>query len=205
MNRNSAPAGLPHSCADMVRPSGVFTAIGLYFRSCPKPGCATVANKAVATVILMRRPSQTDIVIETSLFVFVVSQASTCVKRVKVGQGAWADWLGRDASDAFQNTRQAADVINRWCDAVRHIRSKRPRALSARRTIRKPSEADRVLRCCRISHLPHERASFDAAEPDAFAYFWPRWRSAPGVCGSDRWFTCCRRIIRCGSPRKSAC
>src|SRR5713226_3110062 len=58
---------------------------------------------------------------------------------------------------------------NRWCDAVRHIRSKRPRALSARRTIRKPSEADRVLRCCRISHLPHERASFDAAEPDAFA------------------------------------
>src|SRR6267142_1412647 len=95
MNRISAPAGLPHSCADMVRPSGVFTAIGLYFRSCPKPGCATVANKAVATVILMSRPPQTDIVIETSLLFLVVGQASTCVKRVKVGQGreliGWAE------------------------------------------------------------------------------------------------------------------
>src|SRR6266704_2509805 len=79
---------------------------------------------------------------------------------------AWADWLGgRCIRPTFQNTRQAADVINRWYNAVRHIRSKRPRALSTRRTIRKPSEADRVLRCCRISHLPHERASFDAAAP----------------------------------------
>jgi hypothetical protein len=43
----------------------------------------------------MSRPSQTDIVIETSLLFFVVSQASTCVKRVKVGQGrgliGWAE------------------------------------------------------------------------------------------------------------------
>src|SRR3982074_2507461 len=42
-----------------------------------------------------------------------------------------------------------------WCDAVRHIRSKRPRALSAHRTIRKPPATDRVLRSGRISHLPH--------------------------------------------------
>jgi hypothetical protein len=40
----------------------------------------------------MRRPSQTDIVIETSLLFFVVSQASTCVKRVKVGQGWLIGW-----------------------------------------------------------------------------------------------------------------
>ncbi len=44
MNRISGPAGLPHSCAEMVRPSGVFTVIGLYFSSCPKPGCANATN-----------------------------------------------------------------------------------------------------------------------------------------------------------------
>src|SRR5882724_5839135 len=125
MNRISAPAGLRHSCADMVRPSGVFTAIGLYFRSCPKPGCAIVASKAVATVILMRRPSQTDIVIETSLLFFVVSQASTCVKRVKVGQGRGLVGWAEMHPTGIQNALQAADVINRWCNAVRHIRSKR--------------------------------------------------------------------------------
>src|ERR1700716_4003232 len=62
MNRISGPAGLPHSCADMVRPSGVFTAIGFYFRSCPKPGLAIATNKAAATVILVRRQPHRDIV-----------------------------------------------------------------------------------------------------------------------------------------------
>jgi hypothetical protein len=45
----------------------------------------------------MRRPSQTDIVIETSLLFFVVSQASTWVKRVKVGQGC--ELIGRAEMD----------------------------------------------------------------------------------------------------------
>jgi len=40
----------------------------------------------------MRRPSQTDIVTETSLLFFVVSQASTCVKRVKAGH--WRGLIG---------------------------------------------------------------------------------------------------------------
>src|SRR5258708_13938506 len=64
MNRISGPAGLPHSCAEMVRPSGVFTVIGLYFTSCPKPGCAIVKTKAATAVILTRRRFQTKFVIE---------------------------------------------------------------------------------------------------------------------------------------------
>src|SRR6266478_1947182 len=86
MNRISAPAGLPHSCADMVRPSGVFTVIGLYFKSCPKLGCAIARNKAAAAVSLMRRPSQTEFVIATLPLFFCWGQASTCAKGVKVGQ-----------------------------------------------------------------------------------------------------------------------
>src|ERR1700712_356844 len=72
MNRISGPAGLPHSCAEMVRPSGVFTVIGLYFSSWPKPGCASATNNAVATVILTRLLSQAEFVIETlPLFLFL--------------------------------------------------------------------------------------------------------------------------------------
>src|SRR5712691_6698602 len=112
---------------------------------------------------------------------------------------AWADWLGgRCIRPTFQNTRQAADVINSWYDAVRHIRSKRPRALSARRTIRKPSEADPVLRCCRISHLPHERASFDAAEPDAIA------RGVSGRGGAAHQASAARTIGLCVARASSA-
>ena len=48
---------------DMVKPSGVFTAIGLYFRSCPKPGCAIVTNKVATAVMAMKRQFQTEIVI----------------------------------------------------------------------------------------------------------------------------------------------
>src|ERR1035437_8257699 len=64
MNRIAGPAGLPHSCADMVRPSGVFTVIGLYFRPSPKPGCAVATSKAAATVVLTRRLSRAVIFIE---------------------------------------------------------------------------------------------------------------------------------------------
>src|SRR5450631_718118 len=59
--------------------------------------------------------------------------------------------------------------VGRWRDAVRHIRSKRPRAFTACRTVRKPSEADRILRPGRVSDLSHERASFDAAQPHTIA------------------------------------
>src|ERR1700704_267134 len=95
MNRISAPAGLPHSCAEMVRPSGVFTAIGLYFRSCPKPGCATVANKSGRDRHFDEATIANGYRHRTPPLFFVVSQASTCVKRVKVGQGrgliGWAE------------------------------------------------------------------------------------------------------------------
>ena len=42
------PFGLPHSCAEMLSPSGVVTASGLFFNSWPKPACDTVTNKTVA-------------------------------------------------------------------------------------------------------------------------------------------------------------
>src|ERR1700722_1275363 len=64
MNRISGPAGLPHSCAEMVRPSGVFTLIGLYFSSCPRHGCASAMNRLAAIAVLTRRLPETDIVIE---------------------------------------------------------------------------------------------------------------------------------------------
>src|SRR3954468_24117216 len=54
MNRISGPDGLPHSCAEMVRPSGVFTLIGLCFSGCPMPDCA-IATRNAATVNLARR------------------------------------------------------------------------------------------------------------------------------------------------------
>ena len=85
MNRISGPAGLPHSCADIMRPSGVFTLRGLYFKVSAPPGCAT-ATKAAASVVLIRLLVQTDIVIETS-FLFLsgrVLQVSTRADRVTV-------------------------------------------------------------------------------------------------------------------------
>src|SRR5437762_11435599 len=66
MNRISGPDGLPHSCAEMVRPSGVFTLIGLCFGCCPRPGCA-IATRNAATVNLARRLPSRDIVIATPL------------------------------------------------------------------------------------------------------------------------------------------
>src|SRR6516162_7683267 len=63
MKRISRPAGLPQSCAEMVRPSGVFTAIGLYFNSCPKLGPAAMASNEVATIALSRQQVCSDIVI----------------------------------------------------------------------------------------------------------------------------------------------
>src|SRR5258708_33637193 len=73
MNRISGPAGLPHSCAEMVRPSGVFTVIGLYFRPSPRPGCAIATSKAAAIVVLTRRLSGVGIFIEILPFVFFVA------------------------------------------------------------------------------------------------------------------------------------
>src|SRR6267143_5649910 len=63
MNRISGPDGLPHSCAEMVRPSGVFTLIGLCFSCCPRPGCAIARRNTAATVNLARRLPRRDIVI----------------------------------------------------------------------------------------------------------------------------------------------
>ena len=54
MKRISRPARLPQSCAEMIRLSGVFTAIGLYFNSCPKLGPAATASNEVATIALSK-------------------------------------------------------------------------------------------------------------------------------------------------------
>src|SRR6266705_4981309 len=66
MNRISGPDGLPHSCAEMVRPSGVFTLIGLCFSCCPMPGCA-IATRNAATANLARRLPSKDIVMANPL------------------------------------------------------------------------------------------------------------------------------------------
>src|SRR5215472_4571489 len=63
MKRISGPAGLPQSCAEMVRLSGVFTAIGLYFNSCPKLGPAATASNEAATIALSRQQVCSGIVI----------------------------------------------------------------------------------------------------------------------------------------------
>src|SRR5580704_10739068 len=55
MKRISGPLGLPHSCAEIVSPSGVFTEIGLYFKVSPRPGCAIATNSAVASVAVLIR------------------------------------------------------------------------------------------------------------------------------------------------------
>jgi hypothetical protein len=57
----------------MVRPSGVFTTIGLYFKPSPEPGCAIATNNAAAIVALTRRPLRTVIGIEILPF-FVLSR-----------------------------------------------------------------------------------------------------------------------------------
>src|SRR5215471_11427174 len=43
MKRISGPFGLPQSCAEMMRPSGVFTDNALNFGSCARPGADTAA------------------------------------------------------------------------------------------------------------------------------------------------------------------
>src|SRR5215470_15510135 len=60
MNRISGPFGLPHSCAEMVRPSGVFTLIGLYFRFCAKLD-DDIASKAAATLTATRPHVRTGV------------------------------------------------------------------------------------------------------------------------------------------------
>src|SRR6266850_2584297 len=52
MKRISGPFGLPHSCAAIVTPSGVFTVRGLYFLSCAAAEAASAAIKTVAWLTL---------------------------------------------------------------------------------------------------------------------------------------------------------
>src|ERR1700736_5744211 len=87
MNRISGPAGLPHSCAEMVRPSGVFAVIGLYFKSSPKLGCAIATNKAEAAVVFfISWLSRTVVFIEILplFFSWQDVQPSTCIGCEKV-------------------------------------------------------------------------------------------------------------------------
>src|SRR5258708_38963226 len=95
MNRISGPAGLPHSCAEMVRPSGVFTVIGLYFTSCPKLGCAIVTTKAAAAVILTRRRFQTKFVIEILPLFFCYRPGYHARSEGESRAGERADWPGQ--------------------------------------------------------------------------------------------------------------
>src|SRR2546426_11659508 len=90
MNRISGPDGLPHSCAEMVRPSGVFTLIGLCFGCCPRPGCA-IATRNAATVSLARRLPGKDIVIATPLidpeFVLTAPSLEDALRHLKLPAG----------------------------------------------------------------------------------------------------------------------
>src|ERR1700761_3387560 len=56
MNRISGPLGLPHSWAAMVRPSGVFTAIALYFGVCARPGRVIAIKMVAASAVVLPRP-----------------------------------------------------------------------------------------------------------------------------------------------------
>src|SRR3989441_11368585 len=49
MKRISGPPGLPQSCAEMVRPSGVFTETALNFFSCARPDVEIAARTKAAT------------------------------------------------------------------------------------------------------------------------------------------------------------
>src|ERR1700723_1987831 len=101
MNRISGPAGLPHSCAEMVRPSGVFTVIGLYFRPSAKPGCAKATNKAAAIVVLTRRLPRAVIFIEILPWFFMAGSLAPAAtgRKFDCHVGAlWASaykWLNR--------------------------------------------------------------------------------------------------------------
>src|SRR3954462_3098036 len=63
MNTISGPEGLPHSRAEMVRPSGVFTPIGLCFSACAMTGCAMDTSNAANP-----NPAKREIVMATSLW-----------------------------------------------------------------------------------------------------------------------------------------
>src|SRR5208337_1282902 len=54
MKRISGPFGLPQSCAEMVRPSGVFTETALNFGSCARPGAETAVTRNAAIEIAAR-------------------------------------------------------------------------------------------------------------------------------------------------------
>src|SRR3954451_4518901 len=72
MKRISGPAGLPHSCAEMVSPSGVLTVIGFGFSSPPKPGCAIAENMAAAITVVTTRPPVRLMLMESSRVILVV-------------------------------------------------------------------------------------------------------------------------------------
>src|SRR5215813_4191200 len=56
MNRISGPDGLPHSCAEIVRPSGVFTLIGLCFGCSAMAGCAMATRNAATNIFIVTPP-----------------------------------------------------------------------------------------------------------------------------------------------------
>ena len=73
--------------------------------------------------------------------------------------------------------------------------------------LRQPPQDRRSLRPRRLLLLSRRRAPRDAARARRLAGRLSRRasRSAPSGSGSARWSTRCRSIIRCGSPKKSAC
>src|SRR5947208_6534959 len=120
MNRISGPDGLPHSCAEMVRPSGVFTLIGLCFGWCPRAGCAIATRKA-ATVSLARRLPGKDIVIATPLidpeFVLTAPPLEDALRHLELPAGG-----SQPLRENLPDPRVFIRIVDSSATGIRHQR-----------------------------------------------------------------------------------
>src|SRR3989475_263675 len=120
MNRISGPDGLPHSCAEMVRPSGVFTLIGLCFGCCPRPGCA-IATRNAATVSLARRLPGKDIVIATPLidseFVLTAPSLEDALRHLELPAGG-----SQPLRENLPDPRVFVRIVDFSATGIRHQR-----------------------------------------------------------------------------------
>src|SRR5258708_6710924 len=105
MNRISGPAGLPHSCAEMVRPSGVFTMIGLYFKSSPKLGGAIAANKAAAAIAILTS--------RTVVFIEILPLFFSCGRTFSLALASVARKFGCHAGAAWREKENRGHVPTR--------------------------------------------------------------------------------------------
>src|SRR5205809_6446645 len=120
MNRISGPDGLPHFCAEMVRPSGVFTLIGLCFGCCPRPGCA-IATRNAATVSLAKRLPGKDIVIATPLidseFVLTAPSLEDALRHLELPAGG-----SQPLRENLPDPRVFVRIVDFSATGIRHQR-----------------------------------------------------------------------------------